>query len=51
MAQQQLVAKRIERQEKAKVSHGSAVAYGEERVNGEREREGGERVKVYISEK
>ena len=45
------MAKRVERQERAKVSHGSTVVYGEERVNGEREREGGERVKVYISKK
>ena len=33
------------------MSHGLVAAYGEERVNGERAREGGERVKVYISEK
>ena len=51
MAQQQLVAKSVEWQERAKVSHGLAVAYGVERVNGEGEHEGGERVRVYISEK
>ena len=30
---------------------GLAAVYGEERVNGEKEREGGEKVKVYVSKK
>ena len=30
---------------------GLTASYGEERVNGERECEGGEKVKVYVSKK